>query len=465
MSSRRNGKVFLVDDDDVIVSMLARTLTKEGYEVETESRKFSGIVDRIKSWSADVVLLDIKLGETSGLDVLRDLKDRNVDAEVVMLTSDENVETGVRCMKLGATDYLTKPFNIDEVKIVVSQIIEKGKLRNEVEYLRGLCSELFRAEILGDSNPMKELREKVAKIASAKVTTILITGESGTGKELLARHIHKKMHGDPDTGCAPFIAVNCTALPENLLESELFGYTKGAFTDAKTDKKGIFELAHTGSILLDEIGDMKASLQSKLLRVLEERTIRRIGAHEEIPIDVTVIATTNRNLAAAIGSGEFRNDLFYRLNVFSLHMPRLRDRQDDSLILSEHFLRYFAEKYKNMKVKGFSAPAKKVICEYSWPGNVRELKNVIERIVVLENIEIITPEHFPKEMSCFPDDQALPAAQRYRLPDGGISLDELEKDLIAQALQRSHHNKNQAAKLLGISYDSIRYHIKKFGLK
>lgn len=466
MTDSVKGKVFLVDDDDVIVSMLGRTLRKDGYEVESESRKFGGLVDRIRSWGAHVVLLDIKLGETSGLDVLQELKSRKVDTEVVMLTSDETAETGVKSMKLGASDYLTKPFNIDEVKIVVAQIIEKRELRSEVEYLRGEYSKLFEADIIGESDAIRELRKKVSKIASAKVSTILITGESGTGKELVARYIHKEMHCGFGSGSAPFIAVNCTALPETLLESELFGYERGAFTDAKADKKGIFELAHTGTILMDEIGDMKPSLQAKLLRVLEERSIRRIGGHEEIPINVTVITTTNRDLSAAIESGEFRNDLFYRLNVFSLQLPPLRDRQDDCLILSDYFLHFFAEKYKNMHVRGFSAPAKKVIREYGWPGNVRELKNVIERIVVLENVEMIAPEHLPKEMNRRPSDiQVLPAAERYHLPDSGISLDEVEKDLIVQALQKSGYNKNQAAKLLGISYDSLRYHVKKFGLQ
>jgi DNA-binding NtrC family response regulator len=465
MNVRSNGKVFLVDDDDQIVLMLARTLRKDGYEVETESRNFDRIVDRIKAWGADVVLLDIKLGERSGLDVLEELMNRKSSAEVIMLTSDDNVETGVRCMKLGASDYLTKPFNIDEVTIVISHIIEKGKLKNEVEYLRGVYSGLFRGDIIGESETMRELREKVAKITSAKVPTILITGESGTGKEMVARHIHREIHGEPGAGCVPFIAVNCTALPESLLESELFGHEKGAFTDAKAEKKGIFELAHTGTILLDEIGDMKPSLQSKLLRVLEERSIRRIGGQEEITIDVTVIATTNRNLSEAIAAGDFRNDLFYRLNVFSLHMPPLRDRQDDSLILSDHFISHFSEKYKKAKVKGFSPLAKKVIRGYAWPGNVRELKNMIERIVVLENIEVITPEHLPKEMSCCPVDKVLSEEQRYQLPDGGVSLEEVEKDLIFQALQKSHHNKNQAAKLLRISYDSVRYHMKKFGIE
>jgi DNA-binding NtrC family response regulator len=465
LTGSSSGKVFLIDDDDVIVAMLGRTLKKDGYDVDSESRRFSGIVDRIRSWGADIVLLDIKLGEISGLDVLEEIKSRKVNTQVVMLTSDDNVETGVRCMKLGASDYLTKPFNIDEVKIVIGNIIEKGKLRNEVDYLRGVYSEFFRTEIIGQSAAIKGLREKAAKVASAKVPTILITGESGTGKELVARYIHKGMHNDSGPGCVPFIAINCTALPESLLESELFGYEKGAFTDAKTDKKGIFELAHTGTILLDEIGDMKPSLQSKLLRVLEERSIRRIGGHEEIPIEVAVIATTNRELSEAVEEGAFRKDLFYRLNVFSLHMPPLRERGDDSLMLSKYFLGSFAGKYKNRKVKGFSPQAEKVIRRYGWPGNVRELKNVIERIVVLENADIITPEHLPKEMSGWSVEQGLPAANRFLLPDSGISLDDIEKDLIMQALERTNHNKTQAAKLLRVSYDSLRYQIKKFGLE
>ncbi len=462
---KTKGKVFLVDDDDLIVSMLARALKNEGYEIRSESADFKNIVDTVRSWSPDVALLDIKLPGTSGIDILEEMKGRGANAQVIMLTSDDNLETAVRCMKLGAADYLTKPFNIDEVKIVVNNIIEKARLKSEVGYLRRLYFEQFEKDLIGESAAMRELRGRMEKIARSRVTSILITGESGTGKELVARCLHRTMSGDADAGYAPFIAVNCSALPETLLESELFGYEKGAFTDAKTEKKGIFELANGGSILLDEIGDMKIDLQSKLLRVLEERVVRRIGGREEIPIDVMVIATTNKDIPAAVEKGEFRKDLFYRLNIFSLHIPLLSERSEDVPALSDYFLGHFASRYKNKAVRGFSQEAQELLRAYSWPGNVRELKNVIERIVVLENAETIMPEHLPKEILTPAGKEGSKAGKKFILPEEGISLDDLERDLIVQALEKAKDNKTLAAKLLNISRDSLRYQIKKFGLE
>ncbi len=459
------GKIFLVDDDDLIVSMLSRALKNEGYEVHSESSNFTNIVDVISSWSPDVALLDIRLPGTSGIDILGEMKSRHTSAQVIMLTSDDNLDTAVTCMKLGAADYLTKPFNIDEVKIVINNIVEKGRLKSEVNYLRRFYIEMFEKELIGESGVMRELREKMEKIARSRVTNILITGESGTGKELVARCLHRSMGGDADSGYAPFIAVNCSALPETLLESELFGYEKGAFTDAKTEKKGIFELASGGTILLDEIGDMKVDLQSKLLRVLEERAVRRVGGRDEIPVDVVVIATTNKDLPEAVEKGDFRKDLFYRLNIFSLVIPPLRERSEDIPPLSRYFLDHFASRYKNKAVQGFSPEAEKLLCAYSWPGNVRELKNVIERIVVLENAEVIQPEQLPREIFTQQVTGGTRTQSPFVLPEEGISLDELEKDLILQALAKAKHNKTLAAKLLNISYDSLRYQIKKLGLE
>ena len=461
----KKGRVFLVDDDELIVSMLSRALRGEGYEVNSETLTFTAVVDKIAAWLPDVVLLDLKLPSITGLEILEKVKTNQIDTQVVMLTSDDHVETAIKCMKLGAADYLTKPFNIDEVKIVVNNIVEKKSLKSEVSYLRKFYSEAFRKDIIGESPAMAELKHKAEKIALSNVSTVLIMGESGTGKELVARYIHSIMYEESKKGFAPFIAINCTALPETLLESELFGYEKGAFTDAKTEKKGIFELAHGGTILLDEIGDMKLSLQGKLLRVLEERTIRRIGGQKEIPIEVTVIATTNRNLSEAVEKGEFRMDLFYRLNIFALSLPPLRERKEDIPLLAQYFLTHFTSQYKNKVIKGFSPEVEQVMYSYRWPGNVREMKNVIERIVVLETSEMVKPEHLPREML----GQAMPAppptAARFVLPEAGVSLDELEKDLITQALERAKNNKTVAAKLLNISYDSLRYQIKKFGLE
>jgi DNA-binding NtrC family response regulator len=460
----KTGKIFLLDDDELIVSMLSRALKKDGYEIKSELAT-DGVVNKIRSWSPDVVMLDINMPEQSGIDILQDLKRKEVDVQVVMLSADDTAETAVKAMKLGAADYLTKPFNMDEVRIVIGNIVEKHKLKHEVEYYRNISSQLFEKELLGESDLIKDLKSKAERIAQAHVASVLISGESGTGKELVARQIHHMMYGGASQGFTPFRAVNCTALPETLLESELFGYDKGSFTDAKADKKGVFELADGGSILLDEIGDMKLSLQGKLLRVLEERTVRRIGGNMEIPIDVTVIATTNRDIPAAIEKEEFRMDLFYRLNAFSLFIPPLRERTEDIMLLARYFLSQFAAKYKNQKIRDFSPGAVKLLTSYRWPGNVRELKNVVERIVVLETIEVIMPEHLPKEVLNQPAAAALQTAEKFVLPESGISLDDIEKDLIAQALARSNNNKTVAAKLLNISYDSLRYQIKKFKLE
>jgi DNA-binding NtrC family response regulator len=383
-----------------------------------------------------------------------------------MLTSDDSAESAVKAMKLGAVDYLTKPFDMDEVKIVVAAIVEKGNLKHEVEYLRKISSDLVYKEIIGTSGVVGKLKEKADKLAQAGVPTVMITGENGTGKELFARYIHRMMHGDNPSGYAPFVGINCAALPEPLIESELFGHEKGSFTDAKAEKKGIFELASQGSILLDEIGEMKPNLQTKLLRVLEERKIRRVGGRHDIPIDATVFATTNRNLEEAVEKGDFRIDLYYRLNVFSLHIPPLRERQEDLLLLAQYFLAFFSAKYNRAALKGFSPEAEKLLLSYGWPGNVRELRNVVERIVVLESGDMVLPEHLPKEILYRKESGSTAApGPGITLPEGGLSLDEVEKNLILQALEKSGGNKTQAAKLLGVTYDSLRYQIKKFGLE
>ena len=455
------GKIYLVDDDELILSMLLRALEREGYEVRTETRGV-GLVEKIRSWHPDVILLDINLPGRSGMDTLQELKNTGLDVEVVMLTADDTAETAVKAMKIGAWDYLTKPFNMDEVKIVVGNAIKNIKLTKELEYLRKVSSSLFEEDFLGASSARNALKEKVEKMAEAHVSSILVSGESGVGKEVIARNIHQMMHGTASGSSVPFIAVNCSALPETLLESELFGYEKGSFTDARVSKKGLFEVADGGTLLLDEIGEMKLNLQSKLLRVLEERAVRRIGGQEEISVDVTVIATTNRNLKDAVEKGDFRTDLYYRLNAFSLLVPPLRERMEDIPVLAGHFLAAFSKEY-NKTIEGFSVEAASVMKFYKWPGNVRELKNVLRGIVVLQNARVIMPEHLPAEISGLP--AHIDRQEGFILPEGGISLDEFEKDLLVQALERSGHNKTRAAKLLRVSYDSFRYQLKKFGLE
>jgi len=462
---KARGKIFLLDDDELIVTMLERALKGDGYEVRAESDP-EGVVERIRAFSPDVVLLDIKLPGRDGIDILGEIVGQGIPAQVVMLTSDDTAETAVKAMKVGAADYLTKPFNLDEVKIVVAGILERAKLKDEVGYLRKICSDLIHQEIIGETNEVRKLKEKCGKFASAGVPMVLITGESGTGKEVIARHIHRLMRqGDSPSCCATFLGINCAALPEQLIESELFGHEKGAFTDAKAEKKGIFELAHGGSILLDEIGEMRLDLQAKLLRVLEERKIRRIGGRQDIPIETTVFATTNRNLEEAVEKGEFRVDLYYRLNAFSLHLPPLRERKTDIPLLARHFLHDYSEKYRKMSLKDISPEAEELLVAYRWPGNIRELRNMIERIVVLENDEIVRPEHLPAEVVRRREGTEGVPRPGPTLPDAGISMDAMEKSLIVQALGKAGGNKAKAARLLGITYDSLRYQVKKFGLE
>ncbi|MGZ8450401.1 MAG: sigma-54-dependent transcriptional regulator, partial [Candidatus Deferrimicrobiaceae bacterium] len=383
---KSKGKIFLLDDDDLIVSMLERALKGDGYEVQAETDPL-GAAEKIRAFAADVALLDINMPGLSGIDILGELVGQGIPTEVVMVTSDDTAETAVKAMKVGAADYLTKPFNLDEVRIVIGKIIERGRLEHEVEYLRKITTSLTHRDVIGNSNAIYKLKVRCEKLADARVPVVLITGESGTGKEVFARFIHARMHPNEPAGFAPFVGINCAALPEQLIESELFGHEKGAFTDAKAEKKGVFEQAYGGSILLDEIGDMRQDLQAKLLRVLEERKVRRIGGRQDIPIDTTVFATTNRNLEEAVEKGEFRVDLYDRLNAFSLHLPPLRERTEDIPLLARHFLRDYSEKYKKTTMKGFSPEAEEILASSRWPGNVRELRNVIERIVVLENDE------------------------------------------------------------------------------
>ena len=331
-----------------------------------------------------------------------------------------------------------------------------------VENLEEASPDQVYADVVGTSPQILNVKERAQKLAAAGVPLVLITGESGTGKELFARHIHRLRHPQNGGRPVPFLGINCAALPESLIESELFGHEKGSFTDAKAEKRGVFELAAGGSLLLDEIREMRWNLQAKLLRVLEDRKYRRVGGALDLPVNATLFATTNRDLGEAVKGGEFRIDLYYRLGTFCLHIPPLRERPEDLLPLALHFLRLFAARYGRPPRNGFSKEAERMLSAYDWPGNVRELKNVVERIVVLEGGDLVLPEHLPPELRSVP---ALPQAPVMKLPEGGVSLDEMEKTLMVQALAKCGGNRAQAAKLLGMTYDSIRYQMKKYGLK
>jgi len=478
---KTRARIFLLDDEELVVTMLARSLKGEGYDVKWTTDP-TGAEDAIQAFRPDVVLLDLKLPGTNGLEILARVKERGIDTQVVMLTSDATAESAVRAMKMGAAHYFTKPFDLDEVKLMLASIVEKAQLKHEVEYLRRVAGgDGWRGEMIGTSGLIRALKEQAAKFARAGVPLVLITGENGTGKEMLARHMHQLMHADTEERPSPFIGINCAALPDQLIESELFGHEKGAYTDAHSDRKGVFELGTGGSVLLDEIGEMKWDLQAKLLRVVEEWKFRRVGGTHEMPIHATVFATTNRDLHQAVKDGQFRIDLFYRFATFSLHIPPLRERPQDIIPLAHHFMATYCAKYRRNALAGFSPEAEQLLLGYGWPGNVRELRNVVERIVVLEVGPTVLPGHLPKEIlfptepEPAPEDQegelrcnfsaASPGASpAFDLPEGGLSMEDLESTLIVQALARTGRNKAQAAKLLGITYDSLRYQMKKFGL-
>ncbi len=455
------GRIFVLEDDEFIGSMLVRALKTAGYEVRYESST-GDIMAKISGWAPDITMLDNHLPGMSGLEILAEIEKQHISTQVVMLTADDSVETSVKAMKLGAIDYLVKPFNMDEVLLVLAGVIEKEKLRDEVGYFRKRCQTLHHTQIIGDDAQTKALIGEVQVIARAGVDTVLITGESGTGKELVAGYLHKLLS---DGSQAPMIRVNCAALPESLLEAELFGHTKGSFTDARQDKKGLFELADGGCLLLDEIAEIKMDLQGKLLRALEERYIRRVGGQEEIPVSVMVLATTNKDIAAEVERGTFRLDLFYRLNTFHLQVLPLRGRPDDISPLADYFLGYYNKRYLKDAIKGFSAESLQLMRSYGWPGNVRELRNMVERLVVLKDPASIEPHHLPAEVAGYtaPFLASGPAAP-FILPPEGVDVEELEKNLLVQAMKQSGNSQKKAASLLRMKYDTFRYKLKKHGL-
>jgi DNA-binding NtrC family response regulator len=463
---QKQGRIFLLDDDELIITMLARALHKVGYETHMLNSSAQA-VEKICAWQPQALLLDIDLGEgPNGLEILEMLQAEEVDFPVIMLTADDSAESAVQAMRYGAADYLNKPFNVEEVKIVLEKLLANSRLKNEVRYLKGSTTASLGRTFIGESPAIQKVLGSGQKMAEAGVQSTLITGKSGTGKEVLARNLHFWRFGQgKDFDSAPYIAINCTALPESLIESELFGHVKGSFTDAKTDKQGVFELANGGTLLLDEIGDMRPELQSKLLRVLEERTVRRIGGKVDLPVDVYIIASTNRDLRQTVENGDFREDLYYRLNSFAIHLPPLSARENDVLILAKHFLEYFAGKYGKKPVESISKEAEKLLKSYTWPGNVRELRNVIERCVVMENMDFLAAENLPLDLGGR-DKNATERRKNFQifLPEDGIALEDVERELIRLALERSKNNMTKAAKLLKVSYDTFRYQAKKYEL-
>ncbi len=452
MVMRKANKLYIVEDDELLSLVLSQGFTKEGYEVVTDAG-LKGVVERLEGKRPDLLLLDVSLPHNSGLEILQDLKGREVPYPVIMLTGDDTAETAVTALKLGAYDYITKPFEMDKLKIIVRNALEAVELKRTVEHYR---DDTLATSILGQSASIIRLIDEIKKIARQRVLNLLVLGESGTGKDLISRAIH---HASP-AAANSFIAINCAALPHGLLESELFGYEKGSFTDAKGQKKGLFEEADGGTLVLDEIGDMDISLQAKLLRVLENRTIRRIGGAREIPFDVMVIATTNRDLNKLQAEGKFRQDLFYRLNMFSIKVPPLRERKDDIPLLAGHFFSSCRKEFARDNMQ-LSDEALEVLKYYDWPGNVRELKSLFAKICLLEESDVIMPEHIYKRLE-INSEQLNPASAPADFP---MSLNDVEKKMIQDTLRKTNGNMTKASKLLNITYDTLRYRMKKFNIK
>jgi len=463
MSSKNaNEHILVVDDDEAIRWTLREALQSWGF-VPIEARSVAEAVKHFKADPPAAVLLDIDLPDGSGLDVLREIKREHPEAIVIMITGNVQVDNTISALRGGAYDFIAKPINLEELRITIRNAIEARQLRSEVAEVRKQRAREFNfSQIVGESPAMKKMLGLAAKVAESEVASVLLQGESGTGKDLVAKAIH---YGSQRSE-GPFVAVNCAALPATLIESELFGYEKGAFTDAKARKEGLFEQAEGGTLLLDEIGELELSLQAKLLRVLEEGAFRRVGGLKDIPLDVRVLAASNRDLKTESEAGRFRLDLYYRLSIIQIDIPPLRERGDDVLLLSQHYIDTIGAKLRRQKVTGLAPEAIAVFRKYNWPGNVRELRNVIERALILEDADQITTEYLPGSLLLSPrPEQASSGASDgsplFVLPNEGISLDDAELSFVRQAIQRSGGNQTRAAELLGISRDQLRYRLKK----
>lgn len=454
------AKILVVDDERSIRELAAIVLKKEGHELELcESGDVACI--RLAQDAFDLVLTDLKMPGKSGMDVLLAAKQADRSTQVILMTAFASTDTAIAAMKEGAADYITKPFKIDELTVQVAKALDVRQLERENTFLKKqLATSRKSVGLVGTSEAMRRVNEMVARVAPAK-TTVLITGESGTGKEMFARSIHAQS----DRASRPFIPINCGAIPETLIESELFGHTKGAFTGATGDKKGLFSAAEGGTIFLDEIGELPLSMQVKLLRVLQERKIKRVGSATEETVDARVVAATNRDLRDMVKAGTFREDLFYRLNVIELHLPPLRERRDDIPLLIHHFIaKYAADLGKT--IRGVEKEAMQCLLGHSYQGNVRELENIVERAVTLELTELITRDSLPFGMQ-----EAVRATEfggTLDVPEEGVDLEaiveQLERTLIAKALRRSGGVRTEAAALLKISFRSLRYRLQKYGI-
>jgi two-component system, NtrC family, response regulator len=449
----KKSSILLIDDDDSLRRVTEFSLAEAGYKVQAAASGEEGLRLFAKDLF-DAVITDITMPGMNGMEVLSRLRERDASLPVIMITAYGTIESAVQAMKQGAFDYITKPFNRDELRITLDRALRMRRLEKENAELRAEVTDRYRFEsIIGSGGKLKEVLDLAGRVAASDAT-VLITGESGTGKELLAKGIHY----NSKRADAPFVAVNCAAIPENLIESELFGHTKGSFTGAVRDREGKFEQADSGTLFLDEIGDLRIDLQAKILRALQERQVDRVGGSKPFPVDVRVIAATNRAIEKAVKDGLFREDLYYRLSVVTLHMPPLRERRDDIPMLVGHFLK----KFNRDVAVTIEEEALSAIKAYGWPGNVRELENVIERASVLKRGTVITPADLPDKLK---KERTGIDSIILNLPDEGIDLEDLEKNLIIKALEKHNHNQTRAAEYLGITRPTLIYRLEKYGLK
>jgi len=453
-------KILIVDDEELILWSLKEELENEGYDTFTASDGAQALAvygDK----SPDLVILDYKLPVIDGMDVLRKIKEINPDSLIIMITAHGSIDSAVTATKLGAFHYIPKPFDLRELKLVIQKAFHTGGLLDEVKRYREEIKRTYEEEkIIGDTSTMDDIRTLIKKVASSQATTVLITGESGTGKDLVARAIHKESSRFDE----PFMEINCASLPEQLIESELFGYEKGAFTDAKALKKGLFDIAKTGTIFLDEISEMTVSIQAKLLRAIENRRFKRLGGTDDITINARIIAATNKDLKREVEKSKFREDLFFRLTVIPVTIPPLRERKDDIPLLIKFFIEKFNKEFKK-RIAGVSKKAESLLVQYPWPGNVRELKNILERVAILETDDMILENHLPSEIHDYSIISGRFGDMDFKLPDNGLKLDNVERNFIQQALKITGGNQTRAASMLGISRHTLRYRMEKYNLE
>ena len=455
-------RILVVDDEKLIRWSLKENLERIGYQV-VEAEDGEQAVQVLDGEGADLVLLDIRMPGKTGLQVLEHINSRYPETPTILMTAYSSVAGAVEAMRHGAYDYLVKPFNQEEVAVVVRKALDTTRLQRELRMLREEArAKHGLANMVGKSPQMREVSDLITKVAASAASTVLLQGESGTGKDLVAKAIHYSS----DRADKPFMNITCSALPETLLESELMGHERGAFTDAREMKRGLFELAEGGTLFLDEIGDMGMGLQAKLLRFLEDKIVRRVGGTRDFKVNVRIIAATNRDLQRAVSEGRFREDLYYRLNVIRIRMPALREHSEDVPLLVVHFVDQFNREFRK-RTRGFTAEATQRLVNYGWPGNVRELRNVVERAMILEKKELLGLDELPAEIRDSPvsTEAGNPVVpQEIHLPDPGVGLKDMEHEMLRRALTKTGGNQTRAAALLRISRDALRYKMKKYGL-